>query len=249
MELATYPIRNELKLSEEYYAKLDYDKGNLNEELVVFSQNGRDCSFYLPLARYDMIQGYIKEQQTFYEQDLLNYVKDKYLKPGMVYLDCGANIGNHTVYFLKVADAKKIYAFEGSPDTYKILQRNIYINDNEARVDAYNCVLGETEGKARIEFYDPLNIGGTSFSQACDGIDMRPLDSFHFEEKIDFVKMDVERFEYYVLQGMKDILTEDRPILWIEIFPENLTKVEDVLHSFGYQKVDVLDNDNYIYRI
>ena len=249
LELATYSIRHELKQSEEYYAKLDDEKmkGGESEDIVNFTCNGLDCRFYLPHARYDLIQGFIKQNHVFFENELLNHVKNKYLQPDMVYLDCGANIGNHTIFFLKAAAAKKIYAFEGNPDTYKILKHNISINDNESHILSYNCVLGEEEGKADIDIYDPFNLGCTSFQKAREGIDMYPLDSFDFKEKIDFVKMDVERFEYHVLQGMKKILEKDKPILWIEIFPENITKVEGVLHAFGYKKAESLEEDNYIY--
>ena len=117
------------------------------------------------------------------------------------------------------------------------------------KVTAYNCVLGEKEGFAQISHCDLLNIGGTDFSESKDqsGIEMKALGSFSFDGKVDFVKMDVEGFEYQVLQGSKDLLLKDKPILWIEIFNRNYSKVSQLLSELGYKQIEALDRDNYIF--
>ncbi len=84
-------------------------------------------------------------------------------------------------------------------------------------------------------------------SKELDGIEMKPLDSFGFGEKIDFVKMDVEGFEYKVLKGGRNLLINDKPILWVEIFSCNYAKVSELLAELGYRQIEALDKNNYIF--
>ena len=51
------------------------------------------------------------------ELDLLSNIIDK-----KIFIDIGANIGNHTLYFRN--SFKKIYSYEPHPKTYKLLQFN-----------------------------------------------------------------------------------------------------------------------------
>ncbi len=246
LKLVTKPIREELIKNELY----DRNKNkSIKDDTYSFSVNSVPLNFYLPYARFDSIQQAILKDRNFFEFRLLEKVRQKYLKPDFTYLDCGANIGNHSLFFACVAKAKKVFAFEGNPPTYDILVKNIELNDLQNKVTAYNCVLGEKEGFAQISHCDLLNIGGTDFAESKDqsGIEMKALDSFSFDGKVDFVKMDVEGFEYQVLQGSKDLLLKDKPVLWIEIFNRNYSKVSQLLSDLGYKQIEALDRDNYIF--
>ena len=246
LKLVTKPIHDELVQNELY----DRNKNKtIQEDTYSFSIDGVPLNFYLPYARFDAIQQAILKDRNFFEFRLLEKVREKYLKPDFTYLDCGANIGNHSLFFACVAKAKRVFAFEGNPPTYDILAKNIELNDLQNKVTAYNCVLGEKEGFAQISHCDLLNIGGTDFAESKeqDGIEMKALDSFPFGEKIDFVKMDVEGFEYHVLKGAKNLLLEDKPILWVEIFSSNYQQVNELLSSLGYKQIEALDKDNYIF--
>ncbi len=248
LRLVTKPIHNELVQNELY----DRNKNKtVQEDTYSFSIDGVPLNFYLPYARFDSIQQAILKNRNFFEFRLLDKVREKYLKPGFTYLDCGANIGNHSLFFACVAKAKKVFAFEGNPPTYNILAKNIELNNLQNKVNTYNCVLGEKEGFAQISHCDLLNIGGTDFAESKEqnGIEMKALDSFPFGEKVDFVKMDVEGFEYHVLKGAKNLLLKDKPILWVEIFSPRYQQVSELLSSLGYKQIEALDRDNYIFMV
>ncbi|MBE6094598.1 MAG: FkbM family methyltransferase [Schwartzia succinivorans] len=254
-----YPIHRELGEMEAFYKTvvpnesptassylyLEHKKENA---VLDFQYEGREIHLYLPYAKYDSLQSRVMRKRNFYEEQSLRSVKEKYLKPGMVYLDCGANIGNHTVFFARVADAKKVYAFEGNPITHAVLVKNVELNHIQKVVQGYNCVLGEKNGTAETSFYTPFNMGGTAFHESDDGIEMRAIDSFNFGEKIDFIKMDVEGFEDHVLKGMGTVLRRDKPLLWVEIFDEHYKSVSSLLHEYGYERIEVFEGDNYIFR-
>lgn len=248
LKLATKPICDELIKNELY----DRNKNKtIQDDTYSFSIDSVPLNFYLPYARFDAIQQAILKDRNFFEFRLLNKVRKKYLKPDFTYLDCGANIGNHSLFFACIAKAKKVFSFEGNPPTYNILAKNIELNNLQDKVNAYNCVLGEKEGFAQISHCDLLNIGGTDFAESKDqnGIEMKALDSFPFGEKIDFVKMDVEGFEYHVLKGAKNLLLKDKPILWVEIFSSNYQQVSELLSNLGYKQIEALDRDNYIFMV
>lgn len=256
---ALYPVHKELEEMEAFYQSLSPDKSptasnflyleyKKGDTVLDFQYEGREIHLYLPYARYDSLQSRIMRKKNFYEEQSLRSVKGKYLKSGMVYLDCGANIGNHTVFFACVADAKKVYAFEGNPVTYEVLVKNVELNQLQGTVQSYNCVLGEKNGTAKTSFYNPFNMGGTAFHEADDGIEMKAIDSFDFGEKIDFVKMDVEGFEYHVLKGMGETLRRDKPILWVEIFGEHYEAVSSLLYEYGYERIESFEGGNYIFR-
>ena len=62
-----------------------------------------------------------------YEEDLLNaimsFAKDKLnLKKLSTFIDVGANIGNHSLYFSKIS--KKVFSYEPNPNTYELLKFN-----------------------------------------------------------------------------------------------------------------------------
>ena len=52
---------------------------------------------------------------------------------------------------------------------------------------------------------------------------------------ISFIKCDIEGHEVEMLRGAKDLLTEDKPVLLIEIHEEQMPDVLPILTSYGYE--------------
>ena len=249
IEMALWPYRDRLEKQElDFKEDLSFMEGNY---IFRFLYQNVLISMFLPNYKVDNLQGEIVRGQEFYELVLLRQIAKKYHKPNMVFLDCGANIGNHTVFFGKIMNAKKIISFEGHPGTYNILKRNIDLNNLTDSVDAYNCVLGEKTSMASIESFDETNIGGTGFVEdnKNGSIKMIALDEMGIEEHIDFVKMDVEGSEYFVLKGMENLLKRDRPVLWVEIFPDKYSKVAKLLNEYGYYQKENIGGANYIFSL
>ena len=75
------------------------------------------------------------------------------------------------------------------------------------------------------------------------------LDKFFEEEEIlpDVIKIDVEGAEFQVLTGMRNILSNKRPILFLEIHPKKLLfnySVKDILslmHNHGFQMCEIFE--------
>ena len=209
---------------------------------------GDGTIFYLPYCRYfDTIQMTIARDDYFYDGGNLEYLRKNIIKPEMTILDIGANIGNHTVFFARKCEAAHIFCIEPQKDVYKILERNITLNNLSSVCTVYNLALGERLGKADIAFYNRANCGGTTLAMSEGGdIEVSTLDNMDLPA-IDFVKIDVEGFEYNVLKGGGKLLRSMSPILYIEIADENFNKVNTLLSSYGYAMTEKRD-DNYLYK-
>lgn len=203
--------------------------------------------FYLPL-KYDHIQNIIINSKNFYEIKYLNIVSERYIPKNPIILDIGSNIGNHLVYFSKISNAKRVYGFEPQKDIFDILDKNRLLNKCNAEIK--NIALGDKIQNTEIDFFDKKNVGATSLKYSEKGrIHTSTLDEEfkNLKEKIDFIKIDVEGFEYFVLKGGQNLLIKHQPIIWIEMFNKNFFKVNNLLKSLNYEIIDCLGTYNYIY--
>ncbi len=169
------------------------------------------------------------------------------LKPGMVVIDIGANVGIYTLLAAKRVGKKgAVVAFEPSPRDRKILQENVFLNQC-TNVTIKESALGATDGRAKLYVCDwetgcnslrPPNVSEPTHStvvqlQTLDGY----LDSGEAEGDVDFIKIDVEGAELEVLRGAERLLTSrgNRPII--------LCELADVrTEPWGYKSVEIYDH-------
>lgn len=226
----------------------------------VFSVKKLKSKFYLPYYKKDLIQKAIVMSGNYYEKDLLWRLsfswKDgmlaNHLKDGCI-LDIGANIGNHTLFFINECGVKKAYCFEPVPETFEILQKNIELNNLQNRVSLFNTAVGKAKGNATISHFSEDNMGGTCLSDDGNGnIQVISIDEIDIPEKVSFVKIDVEGFELNVVLGMIGFIKKHHPVFFIEIRGCFFKQINKIFTSFGYrgeviEKMPGLDCADYIY--
>lgn len=203
------------------------------------------------LHEADLIQRIIFFKKDFFEGEMLRKVLKHYFKEKRKYtiVDVGGNIGNHSIFFATQVRNSVIYTFEPIPEIYAILQKNIEVNNLLDKVKLYNYACGANEGNASIYHADVQNIGATSIiKDSCGTLKIIKLDDVLNNKEIDFIKIDVEGFEYDVLIGAQNILKNYSPVVWIEIFPENYIKVTKLLNKLSYKKFEKLDEKNFIFK-
>jgi len=89
-----------------------------------------------------------------------------------------------------------VFSFEPVPETFEILSRNILLNHLEETVSAFQCGVSDTQSSADFKAVDITNIGATKLSENTNGgIPMTTLDQVIGEQKVDFLKIDVEGME------------------------------------------------------
>ena len=160
--------------------------------------------------------------------DLIGRIKEP------VVLDIGANIGNHTLAF--ATRAASVHAFEPIPAIYQLLHDNVAAN-GLAHVHTHPVALSDTAGTATIYMVKQGNFGASSFDQRANGVEPVEVnkqtgDEFvrqHGLGRIDFIKIDVEAHEVFVLRGLMRTLERDLPWLTME-WNDKLT-IERLNHS------------------
>lgn len=236
--------------------KIFIDKTMQKHGYIIKFKNS-NIKFYLPYYNKDSIQKHIIQTRNFYELDFLNHIctikngiVSKAIQDGLV-LDIGANIGNHTIFFL-TKKAKKVISFEPVKDTFDILKKNIEINNFQNKVNLFNIGVGQTKGKAILKYYNSKNIGMSQLSSDKNGdIPILSLDELNIEEHINFIKIDVEGFEADVIKGMTETIKRNKPLIMIEIRDYLFAEIEDILLSIGYNRItidiDIYNIGNYLY--
>lgn len=228
-----------------YLAKLEIRDIEKND--FIYRIRNNKVVFYLPDLNWggDYIQNRIFLARDYFEIRNLDRAK-KYMKTDGIFLDIGANIGNHTLFFCNECRAKKVYAFEPVKKTYKILKRNIVLNQLQDKVITYNSALGQCFSKGGIIYAE--DSGGNRVKEEAGGeVKIEPLDSFKIA-RIDFIKIDVEGYEERVLEGARETLRSNRPVIMIEIFDDNYSRVDGLLSSLGYEcELKITDSRDYIY--
>lgn len=157
----------------------------------------------------------------------------KFVEPGDIVLDIGANIGAHTLPLAqRVGPAGRVIAFEPTAFAFAKLRRNLALNPDLAiRVDARQTMLA-SEASSRLpeSIYSswPLDGGDDLHQQhrgrlkSTHGADQRVLDDLLDElglAHIDLIKLDVDGNELEVLRGARTCLQRYGPVLMLELAP------------------------------
>jgi len=74
-------------------------------------------------------------------------------------------------------------------------------------------------------------------------VQAKPMDELLIHDlnlkRVDWIKIDVEKAEYEVLQGLEKTLSKFKPRLFIEVWSKNVHKVKALLRSYGYSLIIV----------
>jgi len=187
------------------------------------------------------------------EPDLSPFLNDDYQG---TFLDVGAHIGKYSVLF---ADRfEKVIAMEPEEDNFSTLLRNITLNNLEGKITALKrAVYNESDLVLTITL-DDLNLGAHSLLSSSSSSDapirQQEVRTITIDditrrckirpEDISFVKIDVEGAEYFVLEGMREVLAVGRAKLVIEILDaQRVKKVISLLTEYGYAvtQIDAID--------
>ena len=182
-----------------------------------------------------------------------------------LFLDIGANVGMSALSIFTLKSNAKVISFEPNPINYPYLDRlvakfsnfqymKVGLGDKVTSLDFYYPIynhkhmtaLGSCDrekaaswlNQERVYFFDPNKLKIEKIT-----IDVKTLDSFNLQP--DFIKIDVEGFEYQVLLGASKTINDHRPILLIEGVAKD-DNVHQQLKQWQYETFKFFDNRFYL---
>lgn len=134
-----------------------------------------------------------------------------------VWINCGANVGDTVfLYFDAGLKAKKVYAFEGDSENYKALKSGIALLPEQ-----YKSIV-----KPVRKYIDIT----TDFEK-------------YIDEPVTLINADIQGNELVMLQGLKNIIVNDRPVISICVYHRASDLVE-----IPYFLSHCADNYKYVLR-
>ncbi|NCD70406.1 FkbM family methyltransferase [Mucilaginibacter agri] len=189
-----------------------------------------------------------------YEQGFLQFLD--LIPQGTTLLDIGANIGITSVPMAKKFPSLTLHSFEPVPPNISALKRVIK-HFKLKNVVLHEIGLADAPGELKmvIPIINGVKMQGLChmYNEATDSPDegeiitvpvkkLDDLDYLQSAEKIAGIKIDVENFEYYVLKGGQQLLTRHKPVIYCELWDNEMRPlVMNYLKELGYA-VKVFEN-------
>ncbi len=194
------------------------------------------------------------------EGDVLNLLS-KFLAPGDVVYDVGANIGIYSILLAKaVGEQGKVVAFEPEQKSFGHLLDNLRLN-GVTTVQCIRKALGAEPARGQLFVRDGVTCprlsapfsDGTSGKVTAESVDVERGDRLAADEHLPVpraIKIDVEGHEYAVLQGFRQTLANPHcKLLCCEIHPRLLPAgvtpetIRGLLVSLGFSRVETMPRE------
>jgi len=166
------------------------------------------------------------------------------------FFDIGAHAGLYSLLAINNYSEMEVHAFE--PDLQDLSQRyaNLYLNRLYYTVNIHTTAISSISGTTYLERSDGTSRAtrhivseGDYEVKVCKFDDM-----FSDKFKRAFFKIDVEGFEFEVIEGAMEYLSENECILLIESFPPKFEKLNKKMSNLGYKEVEFSGNqDDHIF--
>jgi FkbM family methyltransferase len=172
---------------------------------------------------------------------------------GVIAVDCGANIGTHTVCWARqMTGWGSVIAIEAQEPIYYALAGNVTIN-NCFNTRLIHAAVGDSNGMMKIpnlNYSIPTSFGSLELrplknaekiGQQIDysdakliAVDAITIDSLGLK-RLDLLKIDVEGMECAVLEGAKRTIGESLPVVIVEHIKTGTDGIVKFLQHLGYQ--------------
>jgi FkbM family methyltransferase len=157
------------------------------------------------------------------------------------YVDVGAHIGTTLAPYSRMFS--DLFGFEANPETFELLKQNISNNNIRCKLESVGLYSHPCRGYIRQ--HSGGNSGCFYFQEDKDGpVECKTLDQYNLTN-VDFLKIDTEGSELYVLQGAEQTIRTFKPLIQIEcnslsqsLFGIQTPAIVEYLHSLGYRLYD-----------
>ena len=159
------------------------------------------------------------------------------IKPGTVFFDVGAHVGFYTLLASAlVEDRGRVIAFEPLPRNIEYFEKHIALNKVQ-NVMLIKAAVSDQPGEMRFQEGQASSMGRIS-ENGTHVVEMVSLDDLVSRHAIpfpDYMKIDVEGAELFVLEGARQILRERQMTIFLATHGSDVHgKCLLLLQSLGY---------------
>jgi FkbM family methyltransferase len=183
----------------------------------------RDCHCYMLVdTRDEYAEGVIRRGKIESPED--EFIK-KIVKPSQVAVDVGAHWGGFSLLLGKlVGKGGKVFSFEPFPKSFKLLKRNLKINHLTDRVKVYPFAVGDKNEEVKLKVASTSSGHNSILRKNLPAREVLRVKQVRLDDalktsKVDFLKIDVEGYEYFVLKGAENLIKNNRLWLFLEYSP------------------------------
>jgi len=223
--------------------------------------NNEDYPIYISENTIKLTPHTFLNNGTMWEADSIKYFYENINKDKNInFVDIGAQSGLYTL-LAKYLPNSTFYSFEPFKPTYDLLCDNIKLN-NITNVKTYNIGLSDEKKSTILNTslsHNGLHTIGTNPLRFTDinpiSIEVDTLDNLFYDKDIpiDYIKMDTEGYEYFILKGGEKSIKKYKPFIQLEFNETNLQQCNlnsDILLNYikelGYKKLNLINEELYI---
>ena len=188
----------------------------------------------------------------FHKKKIFKFLKRNNISNLDILLDVGAHKGESIISFSKNLNIKKIYSFEASQISFKILSKkikDIKFKFPEMKIIIENIALGSSDKKIKIKHFNEsssstinkINIDSNYFKKKKKFLYGSKVSKYYKEfkvkqitldnylelkgiNKVDFIKIDTEGYEFEILNGLKKNIKHVKVILFEHHYHDMIRK-------------------------
>ncbi len=222
-----------------------------------------ETKFFVPneLTDWRVKTFFIKEPET------LEWIDNFENKENLIFWDIGANIGLYSIYNALKNKSSLTISFEPSTSNLRILSRNIHINNLQNKIKILPLPLTNKpnnflkmneanfiEGGSLNTFGEKFDFEGKNFDINMSYETLGTTINYLIDNKIleipNYIKIDVDGIEHFILEGANKYLANERiKSLSIEInenFKEQFEKVLNTMQKNNFKILQKKHNENFI---
>lgn len=172
-----------------------------------------------------------------------HYLIRRVIQSDFTVVDIGANLGYFSKNFARLTPCGKVISIEPIPLFYEVLSELL---NRYKHVEVYNVALGSEEGKVMMVMPTDEGMIRTGLPHVAQND--TEIDKYQNQEvsivkgsqlladlgKIDYIKCDIEGYEWVVFHEIEPLIVKHRPFVQLEIGDKNLEKMLDLFARNDY---------------
>ena len=213
----------------------EYVEENVSSLLKVYNQLEDDISrkHYIAYINqkismdYKYLDGVYLDEDQYFLEDIIKFVDNE------CFVDCGAYTGDTADAFVKRIEAdggryQAIHSFEPDKHNYEILQER-----KIKRLHSYCLATGKEKMEMHFSSKGKGSSSGLTFDVNAETIKVDTIDNILQNQRVTFIKMDVEGYELDSLTGAESVIRKNKPKLAICIYhkKEDLWQIQEYIKS------------------